>query len=277
MQRISRRVPRRRFLERMWPRRRETWRTSRAATSSPRSTTQTYSSACCIPRAHRGNRASSAEPDEDEQLLEDPERESPDESSLVGKGGHAQLSEDRRDSRGALGRRQGLEGHPEHGGHLGPRGRLDGLGGKRDIGDDEHLRLVAGCPGRHVTEDLGPTLQVDPDLLFRLPERGREHRRILVPMASAREADLPGPRIAFAFRPLAQEDVETSWTILKDGHHGRGRLRLQLRLRELEGEQELPQAFEGSFRHPSAAYALPEYNELRSRTRNVNTPAAPRR
>src|SRR5438132_6887496 len=149
-----------------------TWRTSRAMTSSLPSTTRICSSGSCTARTRRGIRALSAEPDEDEQLLQDPIRETPDESSLVGEGGDDQLSENRRNGRGALGRRQGLEGHPEHGGHLGPRGRLDGLGGKRDIGDDEHLRLVAGCPGRHVTEDLGPTLEVDPDFLFPLPEPG---------------------------------------------------------------------------------------------------------
>src|SRR3989441_11651548 len=118
------------------------------------------SSGSSTARARRGIRASSAEPDEDEQLLENPIREAPDESSLVGKGGDDQLSEDRREGRGGGGRRQSLERHPEHGGHLGPRGRLDGLGGQRDVRDDEHFRVGAGGPRRHGTEELGPTLAV---------------------------------------------------------------------------------------------------------------------
>src|SRR2546422_7978771 len=256
-QRIYRCVPRRWLLERASWCRRGLGTTSGPMPPSRPSPTGFCASDPCTPRTRRGIRALSAEPDEDEQLLQDPIRETPDESSLVGEGGDDQLSENRRDGRGALGRRQSLEGHPERGGHLRSRGRLDGLSRQGDVGDDEHLRLVTGCPRRHVTEDLGPTLEVDPDFFLRLSKGGREHRRVLVAMASARKADLPGPRIAFAFRPLAQQHLETAGTAAKDDHHGRGRFRLQLRFRELQGEQELPEAFEGSFGHPDAPMASP--------------------
>src|SRR3989449_1789263 len=242
-----------------------TWRTYRATTWWPRSTTRSCSSASGTARIRRGIRESSAEPDEDEEFLEDPVRESPDEPAVIRERGHVQLSEDRRDDRPPLIREQVGKGDPEHGRHLGPSGRFEAGRRQRHVGDDEYLRLVAGRPRRHVPHDLGATLEIDADFLFRLAERGREHRRVLAPMPSSRKAHLPGPRVAFAFRPLAQEDLEAVWAVVQDDHHRGGGFRLQFRFGELEGQQELPQAFEGGFGHPEAAYDLPEYNGIHPR------------
>src|SRR2546422_3156507 len=263
--RTSRPTPQRPSLETTSRPRLATWRTYRAATWWPPSTTRSCSSASGTARIRRGIRASSAEPDEDEELFEDPVRESPDEPAVVGERGHVQLSEDRRDDRPPLIREQVGKGDPEHGRHLGPSGRFEAGRRQRHVGDDEDLRLVAGRPRRHVPHDLGATLEIDADFLFRLADRGREHRPVLAPMPSSRKAHLPGPRVAFAFRPLAKEHLEAVWAVVQDDHHRGGGFRLQFRFGELEGQQELPQAFEGGFGHPEATYALPEYNGIQPR------------
>src|SRR2546426_487408 len=136
-----------------------TWRTYRATTWWPRSTTRSCSSASGTARIRRGIRESSAEPDEDEEFLEDPVRESPDEPAVVGERGHVQLPED---------------------------------------------------------------------------------RRVRGPTPAPRKAHLPGPRVALAFRPLAQEDFETVRAVAQDDHHRGGGFRLEFRFGELEGQQELP-------------------------------------
>src|SRR5712691_2715351 len=89
-------------------------------------------------------------------------------------------------------------------------------------------------------------------------------------MAAPGKADLTGPRVAFAFRPLPEKDLEASRTVAKDDHHRGGRFRLQLRFGELEGQQELPQAFEGGFGHPDAVYAVPRYNGIHPPTDNID-------
>ena len=89
-------------------------------------------------------------------------------------------------------------------------------------------------------------------------------------MASTRKAHLPGPGVAFAFRPLAQEDLEAVRAVAQDDHHRGGGFRLQFRFGELEGQQELPQPFEGGFGHPESAYALPGYNGIRLAVEKVD-------
>src|SRR2546427_9527351 len=170
-----------------------TWRTYRAATWWPRSTTRNCSSASGTARIRPGIRASSAEPDEDEKLFEDPVRESPDEPPIVGERGHVQLSEDRRDRRPPLIREQVGKGDPEHGRHLGPGGRFEAGRRQRHVGDDEDLRLVAGRPRRHVPQDLGATLEIDADFLFPLADPGREHRPGPGPLPAPPKGHPPRP------------------------------------------------------------------------------------
>ena len=77
----------------------------------------------------------------------------------------------------------------------------------------------------------------------------------MVPPAG--EANLPGPRIALAFPPLAEEDLEAALSATQDDHHGGRGLRLQLRLRQLEREQELPQPLDGGFSQRNVRMSLP--------------------
>src|SRR5213594_1734784 len=108
-------------------------------------------------------------------------------------------------------------------------------------------------------------LEIDADLLFRLAGCGREHRRVLRPMPSARKAHLPGPRVPLAFRPLTQEDLKAVRAVAQDDHHGGGGFRLQFGFGEFHREQELPEPIEGGFGHPETVYALSEYNGIHPR------------
>src|SRR5438445_9859164 len=148
-----------------------------------------------------------------------------------------------------MGRRKIPERRPEHGRHLGSGRRFNRTPGHGHVRHDEDLRLVARGARGHVTEDVRLALQIDSDLLPRLPHRGREHRAVLRATPAAGQADLPGPWIALSLRALPQKDLKISGSILEKDHHRGGRLRLQLRLRELEGEEELAEPLEGRFGH----------------------------
>ena len=77
-------------------------------------------------------------------------------------------------------------------------------------------------------------------------------------MPAAREADLTGPRIAFALPSFPEEDLEAFGPFPQDDHHrGRG-FRLQLRLGEFEGQEELTQPFDRRLAHGEMA-TLPRY------------------
>jgi len=68
------------------------------------------------------------------------------------------------------------------------------------------------------------------------------------------QTDLAGPWVPFPLTAFREEDLEPSVTVPQDDHHGGRGLRFQLRLRELNGQEELPQAIEGRFRHATSAH-----------------------
>src|SRR5438552_17466478 len=82
---------------------------------------------------------------------------------------------------------------------------------------------------------------VDADLLSRLPQRGAQEGPVLDVMSPAREADLTGPRIAFALPSFPDEDLEAFGPFPQDDHHrGRG-VRPHLRLGQFRVRGELTQ------------------------------------